>query len=142
MRSYVPYSVVVRILVYKGTRKKLSSLVAKLLNVKRPMFLNRYLYRFKYAPANIYATSQCLLQYVYGSQIRYLLTCCNHIEQRNPQSPCIITFSMYITTTTLTSENILPANLCVQNNYSTQKIEMAQEIHRHHYIPCKDNPLE
>lgn len=40
-RSYVPYSVVDNMLVYKGTKKKLSNLVAKLLMVKRPMFLNK-----------------------------------------------------------------------------------------------------
>lgn len=53
-RSYVPYSVVDKILVYNGTKKKLSNLVAKLLRVKRPMFFNKYLYLFtNYSPCPI-----------------------------------------------------------------------------------------
>ena len=42
-KSKIPYSVVDNMLVYNGTRKKLSNLVAKLLKVNKPIFFNKYL---------------------------------------------------------------------------------------------------
>ena len=48
IKSYSPYSAVESIEVYSGTKKKESNFVAKLLNVRSPIFFIRYLYLLIY----------------------------------------------------------------------------------------------